>query len=199
MAEISLPYPRDVHQIRWKRPRLPVNLIVLVQSSNPPFVPFLPFLLSIRASSHQNHVRIGVDLSFKIVWTLRIFPRDPFFFFLKGRKRFWTIGRHLVSSRPRIRFRIKADTSVARVSDGNAEWSKTCWRGTHFRPDPDSLSFYRRNPWLNHSWNLSLSPLLLFSFRWNIGIFRSVGIIIVYHRRYIFAFLFQQLCHNAVV
>lgn len=138
-----------------------------------------------------NHVRLRFMESFE----LYIFPRDLFIFSFRGTKKVVDgIGRHLVPSRPRIRFRTKAATSVARRASSRLGWKcripngrKPADAGTHFRPDPDSLSFYRRNPWLNHSWpSLSLLPFLSFNFRWNIGIFRGVGIIIVYPQRYIF-------------
>lgn len=138
--------------------RLPMNFIVFVkqiQSSS------LSSFLSTRASSHRsmdstNHVRLRFMESFE----LYIFPRDLFIFSFKGTKKVVDgIGRHLVPSRPRIRFRTKAATSVARRASSRLGWKcripngrKPADAGTHFRPDPDSLSFYRRNPWLNHSW-----------------------------------------------
>lgn len=103
-----------------------------------------------------NHVRLRFMESFE----LYIFPRDLFIFSFRGTKKVVDgIGRHLVPSRPRIRFRTKAATSVARRASSRLGWKcripngrKPADAGTHFRPDPDSLSFYRRNPWLNHSW-----------------------------------------------
>lgn len=78
----------------------------------------------------------------------------------------------------------------ARVSDGNAEWSKTCWRRDPLPPRsrfPVILSAKSLiKPLLTPSLSLSLLPFLSFNFRWNIGIFRGVGIIIVYPQRYIF-------------